>query len=137
VVASIVDAARRYPESEAWKADLDIATATNRYNRYLEESKKYYGRAGHTFVQYEQILENPGYATNRLFAQLGLQKQEIQLDLRGIRKQIVRSDEGWKNNPDGEIKDTRLVKFNQIFDEEERKFIADRIVKMPFAQPPL
>lgn len=137
VVASMVDTARRYPEAKAWKEHVDIATATDKYNRYMMESHKYYGSQGHTFIQYEQILDDPERSINRLFFHLGLENQKVQPALKGINKKIARSDEGWKADPKDEIKDTRLVKFNQIFNEEQRRFIIERIRKVPFVQPPL
>lgn len=130
VVASMVDAARRFPQANAWKRYANIEIAVQEYNRCLKESLKYYGREGHVLVQYEHILEDAERVCHRLYESLGLDGEMLDLDLGEVHARVVRGDEGWKSDPGGEIKDTRLVKFNRIFNDEQRRLII-RCLELP------
>jgi hypothetical protein len=129
VVASLVDAAERF--QRVWKEHTDLKRAIGLYNRSLRESLKYYGSEGHRFVRYGYILDDFAGACRKLYTLLDLESENLSLDLSGIHKRVVRSDESWKNDSEGRIKDTRLVKFNQIFDEEQKKLIVSRIKDLP------
>lgn len=131
VIASLVDAARKFPNKKAWKAYADLDVAINEYNRCLRESMKYYGNTGHFFVQYEQIIVGAEQLRRGLFAQLGLSDKRIKMELNEAHKHVVRNDEDWKGSHDGEISDTRLVKFHRIFDDEQKQLIVGRIVRFP------
>lgn len=123
VVASLVDTARRFPEAGAWKSHAKLDNAIKLYNRFLKESLKYSGADSHVFVQYEHILEDADQVRSNLFASLNLKSESQVFDLDEVHKRIVRGDEGWKNGFKGEIVDTRLIKYNQIFSEEQKEFI--------------
>ena len=129
VVASLVDAARRFPHDRAWKKFADLDVAINVYNRYLKESSKYIGKKDHIFVDYEQVVEDAEKASHSLFAQLGMNVGRIDLELNKVHKQVVGKNENWKDSHDGLISDTRLIKFNRMFDSEQRQFIAERVAK--------
>jgi hypothetical protein len=130
-VASLVDASRRYPQASAWKDYADLETAIENYNRYLKESMKHFGKESHIFVQYEQIIDNAERVTQNLYTSLGLLNENQCLDLDRVHTKVVRSDEGWKNSSESEIIDTRLVKYNRIFDDVQKEFIVRRISKKP------
>lgn len=131
VVASLVDAAQRFPQASAWKRYADLEITIDEYNRCLKESLKNYGKEGHVFVQYEHILDGVEGVCNKLFASLGLESESFHLDLVGTHEEVVRSDEGWKNGFTGEIRDTRLVKFNQIFDEVQKSLVTNKVKELP------
>jgi sulfotransferase family protein len=131
VIASLVDAARRFPQEKAWKAYADLDVAINEYNRCLRESSKYCGTAGHFFVPYEQLVVDTEQLTASLYKQLGLNIKNINLDLNEVHKQVVRNDENWKDDHGGEISDTRLEKFHRIFNDEQKQLIVSRIGNTP------
>lgn len=128
VVASLVDAATRFPKR--WNKHRDLQTPIRLYNLRLEQSLQYLGGEGHVFVQYEHILDDAEGVSRKLCASLGLDP-ELSLDLTGIHELVVRRDEGWKNDAKDEIRDTRLVKFNKLFNEEQRRFINSRVQDWP------
>ena len=129
VVASLVDAAQRFPR--VWKKYRDLEMAIDLYNRYLEESLKYCHSEGHIFVQYERILDDTEGIRRRLYTLLDLKSENAHLNLEDVRQKVVQSDEGWKSDHRGEIKDTRLVKFNRIFDDEQKRLISSRVKGLP------
>ncbi len=125
VVASLMDAAQRFPER--WRLYRDLGFAINTYNHALAESKKYCGNEDHIFVQYEHILENRAASCQKLYTALGLEIKGSHSSLAELHLQVVRSDEDWKKNHNGEIEDTRLIKFNQIFSDEQKKLICSSV----------
>jgi hypothetical protein len=125
VVASLVDAAEKFPE--AWKRYADLEIAVDVYNRSLAESMKYCGIEDHIFVQYEHILDDVEGTNHKLFSFLGLEIENVGTSLAELHHQVVRSDESWKKDYTGEIEDTRLIKFNRIFNDEQKKLICNRV----------
>lgn len=124
VVASLVDAADKFPEM--WKKHSDLEGAIRFYNTRLEESLKYLGKEGHIFVRYEHILDDVPGVSHKLYQLLGLQIEDLE-DMGMVHQQVVRSDEGWKSGSVGGIKDTRLVKFNRILNDEQKELITKRV----------
>jgi hypothetical protein len=131
VVASLVDAAQKFPQARAWKECADWETATGIYNRCLKESLKYCDGESHVFVQYEHILDDFEGACYRLYTSLGLESENTRLDLGVVHRRVVRRDEGWKTGGEGEIMDTRLVKFNRLFDERQKGLIIGNMMRLP------
>lgn len=125
VVASLVDAAERFPQ--VWKRYGDLDESIAAYNLFLRESLSYWDQDGHVFIGYEDILDDPVGAYRRLLALLGLESADLHLGSDRMRQSIVRSDESWKGESEGEIRDTRLVKFNQVFNREQRTYVENRL----------
>lgn len=131
VVASMVDAAWRFPEAEAWKRYSHLETAIEEYNRCLRESLKHSRSEGHVLVQYEHILDDVEQVCHRLYRSVGLDGEMVNLDFDGVHSRIIRSDEGWKSDSKGKIRDTRLVKFDRLFDDEQRRLVVSRLHTPP------
>jgi hypothetical protein len=127
VVASMVDAAQRFPQARAWKRYANLQASVQEYNRYSRESLKYYGDESHVFVRYEHLIDSPELACDNLYRSLGLVGTVSDLDLDEVHRRVVRIDEGWKAGSEGVITDTRLIKFNRLFDDEEKSFIVSSL----------
>jgi hypothetical protein len=127
VVASLVDAAKSFPQARAWNEYTDLEKAISSYNRYLAESLKHCDSEGQIFVRYEHILDDVKGVRRKLYALLGLESEDSSLDFGGVHRRLVRGDEGWKNDHAGRIKDTRLVKFNRIFDDQQKQLISGKV----------
>lgn len=125
VVASLVDAAERFPQ--VWQRYADLEESIRAYNLFLEESLRYWGAEGHLFVRYEHILDEPQVAGHRLYVLLGLEGEDPRVASSQRQEAIIRGDEDWKRKSTGEITDTRLVKFNRIFDDQQRRLINSRL----------
>lgn len=131
VIASMVDASKKFPEASAWKSNEDLNGVIQLYNRFLKESLKYYAHKSHIFLRYENIIEDPDQARTDLFTALHLENSYRSIELGDVHKKIVRSDEGWKNNYENKIVDTRLIKYKQIFTREQQEFIVYKLSKIP------
>lgn len=127
VVASLVDAARAFPASGAWKEFSEVGRAIAQYNHCIAESAKYRDSGGHVFVQYEHILDDAQTVAQKLYRLLALKPQDRSLDLNGIHPQVVLETEHWKEDAGGEIWDTRGLKFERIFDPAQRRLIAQGV----------
>ncbi len=125
VVASLVDAAERFPR--VWQKYADLNAAIDLYNSSLAESLKYSNSKDHIFVQYEHVLEDSESLRQQLYRALGLGAAVGNLPLNKIHQKVIRSDEGWKDNHQGAIGDTRLIKFERIFNARQKKLVADLI----------
>ena len=124
-VASLVDASKKYPQASAWKGYENLETAIDIYNRYIKESLRHYGKESHIYVQYEQILDDVERVIKKLFISLDLQNENQWLKLEEVHNKVVRNDEDWKNGSKDQIVDTRLVKFNRIFNDAQKEFIVN------------
>ncbi len=129
VVASLVDAALRYPQT--WGKFRDVEAAIELYNRSLAESLKYLTAPGHHFVSYERLLESPEAVGRRLYTALGLTVPSTQPALDAVHRRLVRPDEGWKEAHRGAVVDTRRVKFRRLFDAAQQRLVAGRVLSPP------
>ena len=129
VVASMLDAAAKFPE--VWRWETSLRSAIDTYNRSLRESSKYCGNDDHIFVQYERILDDFGAVSHKLYTLLGLLNGDVNLDLGIVHRKIVGKNELWKSDYEGEIRNTRLLKFNRIFDAEQKQLITSQINSLP------
>ncbi|MGD8813296.1 MAG: sulfotransferase [Anaerolineales bacterium] len=131
VVASLIDVADRFPQAKAWRYSQDVSAAIGTYNRYLRASLKCRGRSNHVFIRYEHIIEDVDREKKRLFNLLDLADQESSATLKDLHHSVVREDEVWKEDFGNQIRDTRLAKFNRLFDDEQKQWIISRLVEIP------
>lgn len=128
VVASLVDVATSFPEAAAWRDITDLRGAIAQYNRCLRESSKYFGNEDHLFVKYERILDDIERVSRKLYILLGLKQQNLHLEtMAGIHAQVVSRNEYWKEDTAADIRDTRSVKFERLFDETQQQFVNTHI----------
>lgn len=125
VVASLIDAARRFPQR--WSEYSDLGTAIKAYNKALALSMKYHGKQGHIFLQYEHVLEDFDATCCKLYNALGLQAEAVDLKFTRLHETLVRKDEGWKTDYQGRIANTRLVKFSEVLAAEERRSVTSGV----------
>ena len=82
-------------------------------------------------MRYEHILEDSETVRRRLYAALGLSAADGRLALGEIHRAVIRPDEGWKDDHQGAVADTRRVKFERIFDAGQKKLIGDLVETPP------
>lgn len=134
VVASLTDAAQRYPNVPAWRRYRELDYTIAEYNRYLHESVKYLGQDRHLFVGYEQILDNADRVCHQLLVRLELPDQDLGSMLKETHTSVVHNDEPWKNQPDERIRDTRLTKYELLFDANQKRRILGRLAVLSAEQ---
>ncbi len=128
VVASLHDAARRYPP---WHPFVDLDHAVDRWNRSLNESLRWQGHPQHLLLRYEALLQAPPQTLSRVLDFLGLQQHEAGPGAEGRRAPLplVRADEPWKSDAAGPLRDRR--KFERMFSPLQQARIRERLLVLP------
>ncbi len=102
VVASIVDRARRHPERFPRQADPRYAIA--QWNRAMRAHSDCWGKTGHVFVVYEDLIAEPERELSRLARQCGLPWHPGLLQGASSGAAFVRPNEVWKRHAVGPIR---------------------------------
>jgi|SaaInlLV_10m_DNA_2_1039722.scaffolds.fasta_scaffold00838_11 hypothetical protein len=122
-IASLYEATNKY--TEHWNQQYTISEAVERYNRDINISKKYVDKRNHLIIKYEDLIVNKNNI-NTVFEYINLNIHDIS-DINNYSS-IVSTKEPWKKlNKDNKIVDTRNKKFNELFNEEEKKYIQDKV----------
>jgi hypothetical protein len=126
VVASICDRAKKRPERFDEK-QKDPSFGVERWNRSLAASRRCLGEAGHSFVVYEQFVEEPGRVMRRLCREIGLAYDARMAEGTGpTAEAIVPEERDWiggaKKPPE-----PQPSKFDKLFDRETRERITEKL----------
>lgn len=125
VVGSIYHRAREYPEQFPNQEDPEFGI--NRWNRSLQASIRYLGQPRHTFVAYEQFLENPEQSLRRVCRDVGISYNSRMVQgTDAAADAVIPDDKQWiqrAKNPPQE----NGSKFQRHFSPEERQSIAERL----------
>lgn len=127
VVASLNDAARKY---DSWNNQNygNVDKCVGYYNSCVLESIKYVGVDNHYFLNYNKLVEMPEKVLEELFMFLGEVMPSDILRVDSVGSGIIRADEGWKTEKSNVIEDTRLVKYNSLFGDREKKDIESKLI---------
>jgi hypothetical protein len=123
-VASLVDAARRYPDRWGKESPLLIELSVRRWNAALLESLQYRGDPQHYFVRYGDLISDPVKTLSGLCAFLGCEFDERMVsDHSRKAKELICETEPWKKSATGPIVDTQNTKFKEIFSSTWQDYI--------------
>lgn len=125
VVASICDRAQKFEGQ--FPGQEDPSFGIDRWNRSLKVSSKYLGRPEHTFVLYEQFVQDPEREMRRVCRDLGISydtrmavgSEEVAEDLIPDHRPWIR---GAKKPP--KVKDS---KFERLFTSEQQQEITQAL----------
>jgi hypothetical protein len=110
VVASMKDAARKYPTS-GWAHYEKVENAVAVWNRAVSYTKKYAGRDNHHVVSYESVVEKPASRLRAACDFLCVEFDENMLENRDkVASRVSLSSEPWKAKVKGEIKKEDKIK---------------------------
>ena len=130
-VASLYDAGQKYAES--WKDRQTLEQCIRTYQNYLKKSQECFSRnpQRHFFVVYEDLIEQPEAQTNAMqaFARLA----SVNLDLATLDSgsaMLSGEAEAWKKEQGPGIRDTRLVKYNRLFDEAQKRQVEEQTMEL-------
>jgi hypothetical protein len=132
VVASIQDAARRYPEMH-WATHwgtVDAAIAL--WNEAMRQTRKHRFKTHHHVVTYERLIEDTPGVLAELCEFLGVPYEESMLQ--GYSKaaeKLVRVKTGWQAGVFQPIQNAGSAKFVELFDEAQRRYILERLSPAP------
>jgi hypothetical protein len=125
VVASLYEVTQRYPKTwGAWDLDRCIC----QWIKDVQISQSYQHRPNHTLVRYEQLMEDLRSGLTELCGFIGIAFNETMLQEYGaVAKQVALKWELWKVSVGETIQTTSSKKFYELFDEEQRRYILDRL----------
>ena len=130
VVASLMDAKRRYPEAHIWQRPLEEFVRL--WNSAVLESARHVGKETHFFVSYEALVSAPRRELMALCRFLGLEFEEEMLEqYRDVGKNIVRYGRPWISNVVKPIQTVGLQKYHTVLTEEERAYVERHLVAIP------
>jgi hypothetical protein len=92
VVASLFERARDYPG--AFGRQQGTAFGVRRWNEALRVSHAYLGRPGHSFLTYEELVEDPEAVLRRVCGEVGLPFDPAMLEDRPADG-VIRDRQGW------------------------------------------
>ncbi len=124
VVASIVDRARRYPEQ--FPRQRDPRYAITQWNRALTAHHGCWGRAGHLFLLYEDLVAEPERELTRLAYQCGLPWDPALIEGATTGAAFVLPDEAWKQAAVGPIQTPNEPR-EPLFDVSTRRVIENAL----------
>jgi hypothetical protein len=122
-VASLVDAARKFPD--VWEGPTSPELAVRRWDVALRESLQYRGDPQHYLVRYEELVSDPGKVLKGLCGFLGCDFDvKMVEDYSEKAVSIVRDPtHPLVSGPLGQILNTTDTKFRDLFSPAEQDFI--------------
>ncbi len=129
VVASLYEVTHRHPE--IWGGPRDIETCISRWQQDVRLSLRYRGKAGHFFVRYEALVDDPRPVLEAICAFLQLPFDEAMLsEYTSAADELLAEGESWKANVRGALQPRRGQKFRSLFTEAEQRYIAQRVAEV-------
>jgi len=130
VVASLIDATRRYPDARIWQRSLE--EFVQMWNAAIQESARHVGKENHFFVSYEALVTDPRRELMALCRFLSLEFEEGMLErYRDVGANIVRYGRPWMDNVVKPITAVSLQKYNTVLTESERAYVEQHLVDIP------
>lgn len=131
-VASLYEAANKYRDQWGNRGrfsllkGLSLEETIKRWNGDVARSLAAVGRRNHTFVFYEELLEDEAGEIERLNRFLGVKKRSETAEFEAAAHQVVGRDEPWKRNNFRKSK-TGERKFLTLFSPKEQAYVDERL----------
>ena len=126
VVASLYEVSRKYPER--WSGPHTIEKCIQIWIDDVSKSLECADKPNHEFVRYERLVESTESELVRLCEFIGVDFNESMLrDYSSAAQELVRNDELWKSSVDRPIQSANETKFFELFDEDQRRYILEKV----------
>lgn len=127
VVASIYDAALKYPLGNDFKLDID--DCIQRWNSAVAVSQALQYDSGHLIIQYERLVDDPVVELKRVTDFLEIDYEEsMASEYSEAVGSLSGKGEQWKTSVKDPIKSHRGHKFQSLFDEATQQYIRKNLV---------
>jgi hypothetical protein len=128
VVASIYDAAQKYPDTH-WKANWGtVDRCVDQWNEAVRLTRKHMHKPSHHALTYERLVEDTPAVLGELCEFLDVPYEEGMLQgYSSAAQQLVRNKSGWQAGVFKPIQNTNSTKFFELFNEEQRRSILERL----------
>lgn len=122
VVASLYDAAQKYPDT-AWNTTFyqgKLERLATNWCRAIRYSADCANNNNHFIVFYEDLIKNPEKVAEQLFAFIGVEENTGCIsDFSNQVESVKTTKEAWKTNMGSQIQSRN--KYDEIFNEDEKK----------------
>lgn len=129
VVASIYDAAHKYPDT-VWYTHFykgSIRRLTEMWNQAIRQTIRYAEKSNHLIVSYEALVKEPVKEMSRVFDFIGIENDPTCCTRYSSQtSNIVSDNEKWKSGVDGEVK--KVDKYAKLFDPRQKNMIKDLLL---------
>ena len=134
VVASLCEVARRHPD--IWQSQwTDAAYCVERWAQSIELSRRYVGEPHHAIVRYEHLVESPAEVSRGLCEFIGIPFEAQMLERYADRAaSLVLPFETWKQSVTQAIERGRKRKFDELFNEDERRHVSARVAQVDLTE---
>jgi hypothetical protein len=134
VVASLYDAARKYPDKQWGRNYGDINQCIAQWNAAVQVTQKYLSNERHLVVTYERFLVAQRQVLDEICRFVGVDFDEAMLVERDRAVQrLVLKNEPWKANVAGAAYNMNQTKFYELFDEGQREYILSQLMAVATA----
>jgi hypothetical protein len=129
VVASYTDAGQKFPEG-FWQEYQSLDLCIRRWNHSVQTTILHMAKPNHYVMTYQKLVaDTPG--TLKSICQF----LEVDYDARMLSDYQTASaeiigGEAWKSNASDEIYDANSTKYYQLFDDKQRQYIEDKLIKV-------
>jgi hypothetical protein len=132
VVASIYDAAQKYPDTH-WKKNWGtVDQCIAQWNEAVRLTRLHMHKPNHHPVTYERLVEDTPGVLAEVCDFLGVPFEQGMLEgYKSAAERIVRNKSGWQAGVFKPIQNTNSTKFFQLFDEQQRRIILERLCRAP------
>ncbi|MEK6477309.1 sulfotransferase [Catalinimonas sp. 4WD22] len=121
-IASLYDAGNKY--ADRWVRQKTVQQCIDRYKYFLSKSLFYLNKKGHFFLLYENLITQPLEQVEALYAFTELNGYALNVQKIDSGNAKITSDhEPWKKELGKGLQDTRLLKYNQLFDDAQKQLI--------------
>jgi len=129
VVTSLYDVTHKYPKQ--WGGPRRIEQCVDRWNRDVKTTLQYIHRENHTLVRYEELVENPEAALEKICKFIGIEFEQIMLEQHGLAaEKIILDNQEWIKSAKGEVRSTNDKQFRTLFNEKEQEWIINHLEKL-------
>ena len=126
VVASLYDVTHTYPEE--WNGARDVDTCIRRWIEDVQISLSYARKPNHRIVRYEDLVEDTTSVLQELCDFIGVTFNDEMLSQHHVTARKVKlENEPWKLSAQEQIHNTASKKFYNVFDDNQRKYILERL----------
>jgi hypothetical protein len=129
VVASLYEVTHQYPD--VWKKPYSIEECIARWEKDVKRTYDHLHKLNHVLVRYEKLVEYPKLILTDLCRFIGTTFHEEMLqNYKQTARMVTLSNEPWKAGVSEEIRRSNSNKFNKLFDETQRRYIAQAIASL-------
>ena len=128
VITSLYEMTQKYPE--VWGQPRKLERYINRWEEDIIISSHHLHKPNHFLVRYENLVHNPLAVLLDICQFFDVPFEKTMLQRRtDVASSIIRQREVWKDSVNGNLQKPDFSKFEQVFDNNQKKYILERLQK--------